>query len=303
MPWKHRALLCLLLQGIIVWYSIAAQQLFRMPPPMTAPAYAEEQFAVEPLPSAIPLTHAPEPTPAPLEDTPVFRLEVIRETASPSPEWAGKRVLIYHTHTWEAYAQTQDAPYQETEKWRTRDESSNVVAVGYALAASLRAMGVTVVHDTTAFEPPNLDDAYERSLAMLESRLAAGEHYDLYIDLHRDAIASTSTIRRTVSIGGEDMARFMVLVGKGTTGGYAEKPDWEQNLAIASSITDSLNDQCDGLARDVKIKTGRFNQHIAPCCVLIECGVNTNSLAEVLRGVPYLAQAVAETLVNLSQNE
>ena len=35
-----------------------------------------------------------------------------------------------------------------------------------------------------------------------------------YIDLHRDAISSTSTIRRTVNIGGEDAARFMVLVGK-----------------------------------------------------------------------------------------
>ena len=131
---------------------------------------------------------------------------------------------------------------------------------------------------------------------MLETRLAAGESYDLYIDVHRDALSAQSTIRRTVTIGGEESARFMVLVGKGTTGGYTEKPDWEANLAIAERITQALNQQVYGLARDVKIKTGRFNQHIATRCVLIECGVNTNTLEQVLCGLPYLAQAIAEAL-------
>lgn len=224
-----------------------------------------------------------------------FTVEIIRQEEA-APEYAGKRVLIYHTHTYEAYEQTEDSSYQQTEKWRTTDASHNVVAVGAALSASLEALGLEVTHDVTAFEPPTMDDAYERSLQMLESRIQAGERYDLYIDLHRDAIASTSTIKRTVVIGGEDVARFMVLIGKGTTGGYTEKPNWEANLAIADRITESLNRQCVNLARDVKIKTGRFNQHVADCCVLIECGMNTNTLEEVLAGVPYLAQAIADAL-------
>lgn len=126
--------------------------------------------------------------------------------------------------------------------------------------------------------------------------MQSGEQYDLYIDLHRDAIASTSTIKRTVNIGGEDVARFMVLIGKGTTGGYSQTPDWEANLVYADRITESLNRQCVNLARDVKIKTGRFNQHVAEGCVLIECGMNTNTLDEVLAGIPYLAQAIADAL-------
>jgi len=242
---------------------------------------------------------APAETPPPASEAAVssdigFHVEVIRATEPPA--WVGKRVLIYHSHTWEAYQQVADAPYQETEKWRTKDDHCNMVAVGTALTAHLRALGVTVVHDTTAFEPPNLDDAYSRSLAMLERRHDSGEAYDLYIDLHRDALSAQSTIRRTVMIGGEESARFMVLIGKGTTGGYAEKPDWERNLVIAERITASLNAQAEGLARDVKIKTGRFNQHVAPCCVLIECGVNTNTLQQVMTGLPYLAQAIAEAL-------
>lgn len=206
------------------------------------------------------------------------------------------RVLIYHTHTYEAYAQIPNNQYVETEKWRTRDNAHNVVAVGEALTNSLSALGIEAVHDKSSFEPPSIDQAYERSRAMLEKRISDGEDYDLIIDLHRDALSSQATIKRTVNIGGEDVARFMALIGQGTTGGYAEKPDWESNLVIAKAITDALNAQSDGLARDVKIKTGRFNQHISDRCVLIECGVNTNTLEEVLNGIPYLAEAIKQAL-------
>lgn len=263
--------------------------------PLEAPAWAEEGFAV------VIQTDKPDDTPAPPADTEAFfQVEILRETAPP-PAYTGKRVLIYHTHTYEAYEQVENNRYQQTEKWRTTDSDHNVVAVGKALTASLRALGLEVVHDATAFEPPTLDDAYERSLAMLVQRRQNGEIYDLYIDLHRDAIASTSTIRRTVNIGGEEVARFMVLVGKGTTGGYAQKPNWEANLLVAQRITDALNRQCSGLARDVKLKTGRFNQHIGDCCILIECGMNINTMSEVLAGIPYLAQSIAEALADANE--
>ena len=242
-----------------------------------------ETFSAEPLP----------PSTASAGDS--FIVEVIRtEQAQP----VGKRVLIYHTHTYEAYEQSEDAPYTPTEKWRTADSDHNMIAVGKALAAILRTRGIDVVHDVTEFEPPDLASAYDRSLAMLEDRRANGEVYDLYLDLHRDAVATASSIKRTVNIGGEDVARFMLLVGQGTTGGYDEKPDWNANLQIAQKITDELNACCPQLARDVKIKTGRFNQHVAQGCLLIECGMNFNTLSEVLSGIPYLADAIVQTLSN-----
>lgn len=235
----------------------------------------------------------PELTPEPSQDT-AFHVEVIRETPVPAVE--GKRILIYHTHTWEAYEQVPDAPYEETEKWRSKDNTVNVVAVGAALKAQLEALGCTVVQDTTAFEPPTLATAYTRSLTMLEERLERGEEYDLYIDIHRDAIASNSTLIRTVNVGGVDIARFMVLIGKGTGDGFDVKPDWEANYAIAEKITKSLNAQVDNICRDIGVKTGRYNQHIAPQCVLIECGNNYNTLEQVLNGIPYLAQAIVDAL-------
>lgn len=259
---------------------------------VSAAAEAEDGFTVE-------VSSVQELAGATLDDNSadiLLQVEVIRDEST-LPAYLGKRVLIYHTHTYEAYEQDPDQRYHEIEKWRTSDSDHNVVAVGKALSVSLTALGIEVVHDTTAFEPPTLDDAYGRSLDMLESRSAAGERYDLYIDLHRDAIASTSTINRTVNISGVETARFMVLVGKGTTGGYEIKPNWEKNLIYAQRISESLNEQCANMARDIKVKTGRFNQHIADCCILIECGMNCNTLEEVLAGIPYLAQAIAESLI------
>lgn len=221
-----------------------------------------------------------------------FSIEVIG-VQTPAPP---KRVLIYHTHTYEAFEKGQ-ADYKETEKWRTADSAYNVVRVGQELAALLRSLGVEVVHDTTAFEPPDLGGAYARSLSMLERRKAAGERYDLYIDLHRDAAASSGA--NCVSIGGTDTARLMLLIGKGegyTDQGYDQRPDWEGNLAIAKAVTASLNQQAQGLGREVCVKPGRFNQHVADACVLVEAGNNLNTLDQVLSAMPYLADAIAEWL-------
>ena len=224
-----------------------------------------------------------------------FAIEVL-SVGEPEPP---KRVLIYHTHTYEAFAQTEGAAYQETEKWRTADSAHNMVRVGQELAALLRSLGMEVVHDTTAFEPPVLSSAYGRSLEMMKTRQAAGEQYDLYIDLHRDAYIESQKGPNTVSAGGVQAARLMVLIGKGdgqTGQGFGEKPDWEKNLAIARSITDALNAQAEGICRDVCVKSGRYNQHVDDCCILIEAGNNRNTLAEVLASMPYLADAIAQTL-------
>jgi len=228
---------------------------------------------------------------------PGFSIEVI---SVEKPEV--KRVLIYHSHTYEAFAQVDGNRYQETETWRTADSAHNMIRVGEELAALLRSLGIQVTHDVTAFEPPSLSSAYTRSLAMLEKRIADGENYDLYIDLHRDAYAASYGGGNTVSVAGTDVAKLMLLIGKGEGAigqGYDVRPDWQANLAIAQAVTDELNSHTPGLCRDVCIKSGRFNQHIAPACILVEAGNNRNTLSEVLAAMPYLADAIAQVLQGL----
>lgn len=229
-----------------------------------------------------------------------FSIEVLEVAATAPP----RKVLIYHTHTYEAFSQVEGDRYQETEKWRTADPEHNVVRVGEELAALLRGLGIEVVHDTTAFEPPVLSSAYSRSLAMLERRAEAGERYDLYIDLHRDAYIASQKGPNTVKAGGVEAARVMVLIGKGEGAsgqGFGEKPDWERNLALAEEITSCANTEADGLCRDVSVKTGRYNQHVADCCVLIEAGNNQNTLEQVLAAMPYLADAIQQALMKSTE--
>lgn len=203
-----------------------------------------------------------------------------------------KRILIYHTHTHEAYRMTYDGEYEALEPWRTDDANYNIVRVGSELAALLEDMGFEVAHDTTDHELDDISASYVRSLETLSTY--DGEEYDMYIDMHRDAY--TEGAQLTCAYSGIEAAKLMMLIGSGED--FEEKPFFEENYALACRITDSINDLCPGMCRDVMIKTGRYNQHIAPNSVLIEVGSNMNTLDQALAAMPVLAEAIGEALAD-----
>ena len=217
-------------------------------------------------------------------------IEIVSSAMDESESVEHPRVLIYHTHTHEAYTQTEADPYEETEVFRTADPAHSVVRVGEALAELLRQYGFTVVHDTTDHEPPKLSTAYARSLATLESY---EEPFDLYIDLHRDAFSDS--MDACAYFGGQEVAQLMALVGNG--GDYEVKPDFEANLSFARQLTDCINKKAPGLCRDVMVKNGRYNQHVGTPAILIEVGHNENTLQQALSAMPVLADAIRETLM------
>ena len=213
------------------------------------------------------------------------------------PASNGKSILIYHTHTHEAYEQAYEGEYTALEAWRTDDNEHNIVRVGDELAALLEKRGFSVVHDTTDHEQDDLSTAYIRSMETLSSR--SGEEYDLYIDLHRDAY--TEGAQLTCSYAGNESAKLMVLIGKGEN--FEVKPYYEENYALACELTDAINSVCPGLCRDVMVKTGRYNQHVSPNSLLIEVGNNMNTLDEALSSMPALADAICAVLTEEESNE
>jgi len=224
-------------------------------------------------------------------------IEVIAPHEAASRMEERPRILLYHTHTWEAYEMTADTQYVPTQTWRTEDDRFNMVRVGEELAKALEQHGFAVVHNQTDFEPPNLSSAYNRSLGMLEERLDAGETYDYILDIHRDAYSGPYNGGNGTAVDGEQAAYVMLLVGKGTgeTGsGFDERPDWPKNLELAQKITDRMNGLARGIAREVKIKSGRFNQHVSTGALLIEVGNNRNTLDEALASCSVIAQAIAD---------
>lgn len=236
----------------------------------------------------------------PLSIEVIAQPQAIEAAAAAAETEERPRILIYHTHTWEAYEMTEDTRYTPTETWRTKDERYNMIRVGEVLAEELTARGFFVVHDRTVFEPPNLSGAYSRSLEMLDSRITAGETYDYIFDVHRDAYSGPYNGANSAAQDDQRVAYVMMLVGKGTgaTGaGFDERPDWPKNLELAQRITDEMNALLPGVSREVKIKTGRFNQHVSNGALLIEVGNNRNTLDEALAACPVIAQAIAQAHV------
>ena len=82
----------------------------------------------------------------------------------------------------------------------------------------------------------------------------------------------------------------MLVVGKGEK--YDDKPYYASNVAFAQRITDYLNSVEPKLCRPVRIKTGRYNQHVTPNCILVEVGHNANTLAQAKAAMPYLAESI-----------
>ena len=226
-------------------------------------------------------------TPTPIEDVDIELFSRGLDLRGQDP-----KILIYHTHSTEAYTATASSPYVQTGSFRTADPSKSVLAVGEALAQRLRIQyGFSVIHDTTDHEPPSLKTAYERSEKTMRRYLEKHPSLILFIDIHRDA---SSDEKDYVMVDETPTARLMCVVGQGIK--YADKPDFDRNFALATSLTDNLRHIDKRLARDVRVKTGRYNQHIGQLSLLIEVGHNANTLEQALHAVPSLAESLALTL-------
>lgn len=251
-----------------------------------------------PFVQAVPL-HNEQPDNLPDQDIlpPGISIELIPN--APDIDLGGKepRILIYHTHITEAYFKTKDSTYEDSSKWRTTEKDKNMTAVGEKLAENLRSYGISVLHDTTNHEPPKLATAYSRSVETMEKYKKKYPSLTMFIDVHRDAYGNDpKEIADYVSIDGKEYARIMFVVGtgKGATGtGYSQMPDFEANYALAKRITEYIADIDQGLVREIRVKTGRYNQHISDQCLLVEVGHNANTLEQALNSVDLLSEAIA----------
>lgn len=206
-------------------------------------------------------------------------------------------VMLYSTHSHEAYTMTAFYGYDETEKWRTENDTRNINIIGDRLAQLLEERGISVYHNKKDHEYPALGTAYIRSLETLKQAQKEYPSLQYFIDIHRDAYIQGEP--RCINVDGTDMARLLFVIGNGegkNGSGFSEKPDWQKNAAFAKSITDNLNSYDEEFCKPVDVRTGRYNQHVSPNAVLVEVGHNLNTLEEALASLPYLADAIADAV-------
>lgn len=210
----------------------------------------------------------------------------------------GPQILIYHTHSREAYRQDPKNPYEVAEAFRTNDLKHTVISVGEQLTKHLKKKGISVLHDKTEHEQGDYNGAYENSLKTLKKRMKENKSLQIFIDIHRNAYkdGSKSPDDEVVIIDGKRVAKVFVVIGTGdgVMGGFNEKPDWEENYKFGKKLTNAINDLYPDLAKDVYVRSGRFNQHVSTNAILIEVGSTLTTLEEAKRSTKYLAEALSQ---------
>ena len=201
-------------------------------------------------------------------------------------------VLIVHTHGSESYTNEKGQTYKETTAYRTLDEAYNMVAVGDLLAQLLEAAGIHVIHDRTLHDYPSYNSSYNNSRASVKQYLKEYPTIWLVLDLHRDAAEKSdgTQFATHATVNGQDAAQIMFLVGTDESGNY--HPDWQDNLSVAAKLNVLMEGIAPGVTRSATLRAQRFNQDLGPYALLVEMGSAGNTLQEVLRAVPVLAEAI-----------
>ena len=207
----------------------------------------------------------------------------------------GPKVLIYHSHATEAYTMDGTDIYRESEYYRTLDPEYNMVRIGEEMAAVFEAAGIEVIHDTTLYDYPSYNDAYNRSVEGMSALLKQYPSVVLVLDVHRDALEATDgTIYKVVAGSVDNCAQVMMVMG--SDAGGSSHPNWRVNLALALSIQNAMAQKWATLARPTVLRTSRFNQHLSTGAILVEVGSHGNTLQEAITAARLYARTVVEMM-------
>ena len=187
--------------------------------------------------------------------------EIIEAAKKEQKKSLGK-ILVYHTHTLEEYA-----------------DGTTVVDAGNDLAEKLNDLGFEVDNVVDNFSV-DYNNAYASSRNYLSNIDLT--QYKLVIDLHRDAAGSK--IIRQLEDGDYTVVKFVFSTSNKN---YSE----QQNLA--NKISANLQDIYD---EDFTYDKGilNFNQDLSNNIVLIENGFNTNTIDEVKNSNTKIANAILQ---------
>lgn len=201
------------------------------------------------------------------------------------------QILIYHTHSQEAFADSQEGEVEDT-----------VVGMGEVLAEHLRDYGYQVIHDTGVYDL--VDGVLDRSAAYDYARAAVQqileEHptIEVIIDLHRDGVDGTKFV---TEIGGKPVSKIMFFNGISRNSQdqqltYLPNEYIRENLAFSLQLELLAREQYPDFTRNIYLKAERFNLHLRPRSLLIEAGTQLNTVEEERNAMELLANLLYQVL-------
>jgi stage II sporulation protein P len=184
-------------------------------------------------------------------------------------------ICIYHTHT--------DESFLPTEGVNSRKIRGGIVDVGTAIAKVFEEKGIPVVHSNKSHVPHDAM-AYDRSrrtaCQLLKQRPIA------LLDIHRDAVPRNEYL---TMVDQQPTAKIQMVVGR-------QNPNFYACNAYAKQIKATVDRRYPGLIKGIFYGKGKYNQDLGPRCLLLECGTNTCSESEAMRGARIFAAAAVDAL-------
>ena len=199
-----------------------------------------------------------------------------------SKEGEGPQILIFHTHSQEAFADSVPG-----------ERSTSIVGVGDWLTQILEEeYGYRVLHHDGEYDVEARDDAYSAALPAIEQILSENPSVEVVIDLHRDQMAEET--RLVMDLDGRPTARFMFFNGLSRTRktgniSYLYNENQEDNLAFSFQMQKTAMEYYPGLTRKIYLKGYRYNMHLRPKYLLVEMGAQNNTVEEVRNACEPLA--------------
>ncbi|MDD3393590.1 MAG: stage II sporulation protein P [Anaerotignum sp.] len=224
--------------------------------------------------------------------------EALSMDFSIEPTLEEPKVLIFHTHTNEAYADSDMSKGLEEGICGVGEELKRILEEDYGIGV-LHHMGVYDVVDGVG----QREGAYERSGPAVEEILKQYPSIEVCIDMHRDGIAEDTKL--ITEVDGKTCAKVMFVNGicRLNKDGQAEPVTWlenkyiKENLAFSLQMNTLAGQNYPGFMRKIYLNPYRFILHYMPRSALIEVGAQTNTKQEALNAMEPLAKVLAEVLL------
>ena len=213
-----------------------------------------------------------------LYDTPSI-LEVNKEVVNPKDA----RVYIYSTHDEEEYYDSNLQYYNIIPNIKTAQYILQDYLNDYSIEAVLENRRVK---DILLQSDWNYAKSYDAS-RMLITDVINSNQFDLIIDLHRDSALKSKT---TLEYNNRNYAKILFVIG-------GDNPTYDENLKVASQISELLESKIPGISLGVNVKSGVgvngiYNQDLSNKLILIELGGQYNEIEELNNSLEILAKCI-----------
>ena len=203
------------------------------------------------------------------------------------------QILIYHTHSQEAFSDSREGETEDT-----------IVGVGNYLTDLLeKKYDYKVIHVTDTFDimGGGLDrsKAYDYARSSIEKVLEENPTVEVVIDLHRDGVPDDRHL--VTEINGKQTAQILFYNGLSYTVNqgavsYLPNPYIEDNLAFSFQLEYQAAQYYPQFYRGIYLAGLRYNLHLRPRALLLEAGAQTNTVEEVRNAMEPFADILNRVL-------